>query len=168
MEIKVKKNVYIILGILLISCNNQTPQILWEKARADRSGDNMKECITSLELIIDNFPHHGLAPKAQYLKAEIYLNDIKDYDFAVKEFKKVISIYPDKDEAKNALFMLAYIYNNYLGSYTDAINNYNMFINRYPGDELVPSVQYELDGLIEIQNSIDSLNALVSKINNLP
>ena len=41
--------------------------------------------------------------------------------------------------------MIAYIYNNNLNMYTDAINYYNNFLNDYKNDELVSSVEYELD-----------------------
>ena len=63
--------------------------------------------------------------------------------------------------------MIAYIYNNYLGAYSDAINNYNQFLNKYPNDELIPSVMYELEGMIKIQEDIDSLNSILSKELNL-
>ena len=62
--------------------------------------------------------------------------------------------------------MIAYIYNNYLSSYTDAIDNYNLFINKYPNDELIPSVEFELEGLFEIEVIIDSLNSIVSQRRN--
>ena len=57
--------------------------------------------------------------------------------------------------------MIGYIYNNYLNAYSDAIENYNLFIIKYPGDELIPSVRYEMDGLLKIEGAIDSLNSIV-------
>ena len=114
-----------------------------------------------------NYPEHLFAARAQYKKAEIYLNDIKDYDFAIQEYERVVRQYPNHEVAKNSLFMIAYIYNNYLNSYTDAIDNYNLFINKYPDDELIPSVQFELEGLFEIEVIIDSLNSIVSQKRNL-
>ena len=54
-------------------------------------------------------------------------------------------------------FMIGYINNNYINAYTDAINYYKLFIEKYPDDELIPSVEFELDGLDEIQIQIDSL-----------
>ena len=77
--------------------------------------------------------------------------------------KKVVEKYPNHEVAKKSLFMIAYIYNNYLSSYTDAIDNYTLFINKYPNDELIPSVEYELEGLFEIEGIIDSLNSIVSQ-----
>ena len=58
--------------------------------------------------------------------------------------------------------MIAYIYNNYLNSYSDSIDNYKLFMTKYPDDELIPSVLYELEDLLKIQDTIDSLNSLIS------
>ena len=147
--------------LIVINCNNQSPEGLWDQAKIMRSDNNMKECIYNLEVIINKYPDHDLAPRAQFQKAEIYLNDIKDFEFAIQEFEKVIVQFPKHDTAKNSLFMIAYIYNNYLNSYTDAINNYNRFMDMYPEDELIPSVEYELEGLNKMDAIIDSLNSQV-------
>ena len=155
------------MTILLLYCNSQSPEKLWEEAILMRTENNMKESIVKLESIINNYPEHILAARAQYKKAEIYLNDIKDFDFAIEEYEKVIRQYPNHEVAKNSLFMIAYIYNNYLSSYTDAIDAYNLFINKYPNDELIPSVEFELEGLFEIEVIIDSLNSIVSQRRNI-
>ena len=44
---------------------------------------------------------------------------------------------------------------------------YNLFMSKYPDDELIPSVEYELDGLEDIQSTIDSLNSIVNKKSNI-
>ena len=159
-EIKVKK-IFCFMIILIISCNNQSPEKLWNDAEKFRYDNKLKECIINLDLIMKNYSTHDLAGEAQFQKAEIYLNDIKDFDFSIEEFKKVIKKYPNHNVAKNSLFMIGYIYNNYLNAYSDAIENYNLFIIKYPDDELIPSVQYEMDGLLKIEGAIDSLNSIV-------
>ena len=63
--------------------------------------------------------------------------------------------------------MIAYIFNNYLNAYSDAIITYKLFRNKYPNDELIPSVEFELDGLKYIQSTIDSLNSIVNKKSNI-
>ena len=154
------------MSVLLINCNNHSPEMLWKNAELMRSEKNLKECIINLESIVNKYPKHDLAAKALFQKAEIYLNDVKDFDIAIEEFEKVIDLYPNHDEAKNSLFMIAYVYNNYLSSYTDAMDYYNLFMSKYPDDELIPSVEYELEGLFQIKGAIDSLNSIVSqKIN---
>jgi len=165
-ERNVKKIFYLSISILLIYCQNQSPKLLWEKAKLMRDQNNMKESIINLETIMEKYPKHDFAAKAQFQKAEIYLNDIKDFDFAIEQFEQVIIKHPNHQVAKNSLFMIAYIYNNYLGSYTDAIDNYRLFLIKYPDDELIPSVKYELEGLLEIETIIDSLNGIVSQKKN--
>ena len=59
------------------------------------------------------------------------------------------------------------MYNNYLNAYSDAIITYKLFKEKYPNDELIPSVKFELDGLKDIQSTIDSLNSIVNKISNI-
>ena len=157
---------YIIVCLFIMHCNSQSPEALWGKAKLMQSKDNLKESIINLELIIKDYPDHDLASKSQFQIADIYLNEIKEFDLAIDKFKIVIDKYPAHDVAKNSLFMIAYIYNNYLNSYTDAINNYKLFMDRYPNDELIPSVEYELKGLFEIEGVIDSLNSVVSKKGN--
>ena len=156
-----KKILYILIMLFSICCNRSSPQELWDNAKSLRAKGDLRETIINLENIISNHPQHGLAADAQYQIAEIYLNDIKNYDIAIEKYQKVIENHSSYDVAKNSLFMIGYVYNNFLTSYTDAINSYRLFLKKYPHDELVPSVEYELNGLFKIEQTIDSLNSLV-------
>ena len=165
------KNINILLlCMLLISCNggtNKSADQLWEEAQQHRVKENLKDSITYFKEIISKYPDHSLSAKAQFQIADIYLNDTKDFEYAVNEFIKVVDSYPDHEVSKKSLFMIAYIYNNYLDEYSDAIIYYNIFKDKYPDDELIPSVQYELDGLKEVQSTIDSLNSIVNIKSNI-
>ncbi len=160
------KNINIMLvWILVISCNvgtNKSADQLWEEAQQHRANEHLKDSITGYKEIISRYPDHDLSANAQFQIADIYLNDTKDFEYAVNEFKKVIDKHSNHEVAKKSLFMIAYIYNNYLDTYSDAIIYYNLFKEKYPNDELIPSVQYELDGLKVIQSTIDSLNSSVN------
>ena len=136
---------------------------IWDKAIQLREDEKLMESINSFKSIIKDYPLDDLAAKAQFQIADIYLNDTKDFEFAVEEFEKVVKEYPEHEVSKKSLFMIAYIYNNYLEAYSDAIINYNLFKERYPADELIPSVEYELEGLKNIKATIDSLNSIVNK-----
>ena len=159
------KNILLLLFIILFnSCNifneGKSAQKLWDEGQKYRIEEDLKESINRYKAIINSYPNHELAPKAQFQIADIYLNDTKDYEYAIKEFKVVYTKYPDYNVAKKSLFMIAYIYNNYINAYTDAIEYYDIFRNKYPDDELMPSVEYELNGLLKINNDIDSLRLL--------
>ena len=170
MESLVKNINILFVWMLLISCNvgnNKSADQLWEEAQQHRIKENLKDSITGYKEIISKYPDHDLSAKAQFQIADIYLNDTKEFEYAVNEFKKVFDKHSNHEVAKKSLFMIAYIYNNYLDSYSDAIIHYNLFKEKYPDDELIPSVQYELDGLKVIQSTIDSLNSTINNKSNI-
>ena len=165
------KNTKLLLIVLyLLSCggsSNKNAAELWNDGQKYRAENKLRESITSYKTILDKYPSNNFAAEAQFEIADIYLNDVKDFDFAVEEFQTVVDQYSDHEVAKKSLFMIAYIYNNYLNAYSDAIITYNLFKEKYPNDELIPSVEYELDGLKNIQSTIDSLNTFTNKISNI-
>ena len=153
----------ILFTILFMGCNTSTLEPvdkLWTSATEFREKGDLRSSITKLKSITQNYPKSVFAPKAQFQIADIYLNDVKDYPFAIQEFESLIKSYPEVDLAKKSAFMIAYIYSNYLDEYSKAMDRYEFFLNKYPNDELVPSVEFELEGLKKYQPTIDSLNNL--------
>jgi len=170
MEYFMKNIILLLIGIYCVSCSedsNRTAAQLWDDAQKHRVEEKLKESITVYKTILVKYPSDHFAAEAQFQIADIYLNDVKDFDFAVKEFKTVVDLYPNHEVAKKSLFMIAYIFNNYLNAYSDAIMTYKLFRQKYPNDELIPSVEFELDGLKDIQSTIDSLNSIVNKKSNI-
>ena len=153
----------ILFTILFIGCsgtNIESADKLWDTAIEYRVNRDFRSSITSLNSIIQNYPNSEFSSKAQFQIADIYLNDVKDYPFAIMEFERVISNHPDATLAKKSAFMIAYIYSNYLDEYSIAMGKYKLFLEKYPNDELVPSVEFELEDLRKYQPTIDSLNNL--------
>ena len=170
MEYFVKNIILLLILVYFVSCgggSNRTAAGSWDDAQKYRSEDRLKESITSYKTILDKYPSDNFAAEAQFQIADIYLNDVKDFDFAVKEFQTVVDLYPNHEVSKKSLFMIAYIFNNYLNAYSDAIITYKLFREKYPNDALIPSVEFELDGLKYIQSTIDSLNSIVNKKSNI-
>ena len=170
MEYFVKNIILLLICVYFASCSgdsNRTAAELWDDAQKYRTEDKLKESITSFKTILDKYPSDNFAAEAQFQIADIYLNDVKDFEFAVEEFQKVVAQYPNHEVSKKSLFMIAYIYNNYLNAYSDAIITYNLFREKYPDDDLIPSVKFELDGLKDIQSTIDSLKSIVDKKTNI-
>ena len=170
LELFMKNFILLIIALYFISCNeslNKNADALWNDGQKNRSEKKLKESIISYKTLIEKYPSNVFAAKAQFQIADIYLNDVKDFDFAVKEFQTVVDLYPKHEVSKKSLFMIAYIYNNYLNAYSDAIMTYKLFRKKYPNDELIPSVEFELNGLIDIQSTIDSLNSIVNKKTNI-
>ena len=165
-----KNIILLLIGVYFVSCgggSNRTAVELWDDAQKHRAEDKLKESITSFKTILDKYPSDNFAGQAQFQIADIYLNDVKDFDIAVKEFQKVVDLYPNDEVSKNSLFMIAYIFNNYLNAYSDAIITYKLFREKYPNDALIPSVNFELNGLKDIQTTIDSLNLIINKKSNI-
>ena len=125
----------------------------WDNALQFRKDSLLMESITLFKEIINVDKNYALSSKSQFQIADIYLNDINNYIFAIREFQKVVDNYPETDDAKKSIFMLGYINSNYIEAYSDAFFYYTMFLDKYPADELSYSVDYELQLL-------DSLNVL--------
>ena len=163
------KNIIIIMVLtFIISCNNNsTPLSIYKNANKYRLDGNLKDAINNYKILIEKYKKDSLAAESQFQIADIFLNDVKDYELAISEFKKVLESYSDYSVSKKSLFMIAYINNNYINSYSEAFKYYNLFIEKYPNDELIPSVNYELNGLNKLQNEIDSLNNVINHKENI-
>ena len=115
-------------------------------------------CILALKNVINNYQGKVIAAKAEYMIAEILLNDFEEYSLAANYYKNIISSYPyNYQEVKKSMFTLAYIYANYLDYYSDAILLYQEFKTKYPHDDLLSSVDYELENLSKFDKEIKSL-----------
>ena len=96
--------------LLFVSCNsNFDLEQKWNEALNFRKELKLKDSITSLKKIIDFGKDESLSVKAQYQIADIYLNDVNNYTFAIQEFEKLIVEYPESEFAKKSIFMLGYI-----------------------------------------------------------
>ena len=49
------------------------------------------ESIENLIYLVKNFPKHELAPKAQYIIGDIYMNDLRDFEKALSEYRFVLN-----------------------------------------------------------------------------
>jgi len=136
-------------------CNdNKTYEALYEKSLKLKNDKKLKESNMILDYLInfDKTPKN-IVIKSKFLRAQIFY-DLSYYVQAVNYFKLILKEDISSEYRKKALFMTAYIYNNNLNMYTDAINYYKTFLNDYKNDELISSVEYELD----------QIKAIVAKI----
>ena len=108
------------------------------------------EIIESLDVTDD------LKIKSNFMISQIFY-DLQNYTLSIEYFKKILGADKSNDLRKKSLFMIGYTYNNHLDMYTDAITYYNQFILEYKDDELVPSVQFELQQINEIIDNIETV-----------
>ena len=122
------------------------------------SNKNYSNGFLLLESIISNNRGEEIAAEAEYIYAEIYLNDFEEYKTAANYYSKIINKYPKSyNVVKKSMFTLAYVYANHLDYYTDAINMYENFKQEYPNDDLIISIDYELESLYKYDIVIQSL-----------
>ena len=151
------KNLKIIfLSVFVCTCNsNITDQL--DKADLLRANGDLMGSIKLLDGIIVNNSSNEYKQMAQFNIADIYMNDVKNYSFSLINFDKVLNYNLDNEIHKKSLFMYAYICSNYLDMYSDAYSIYGEFIKKYPNDDLISSVEYEMDQLKQYIDRVDEL-----------
>ena len=116
------------------------------------------KAITLLEELINRYPQKEIAAESEFMIAEIYLNDFKEYEIASKYYDAIVQKYSESfNSVKKSMFTLGYIYANYLDYYSDAISIYKRFQSTYPNDPLLPSIDYELEILSSVNKTIETL-----------
>ena len=136
-------------------CNDiKTYETLYENSLKLKNDKKFKESNMILDYLINfNKTPKNIVIKSKFLRAQIFY-DLSYYVQAIKYFKLILKEDVSSEYRKKALFMTAYIYNNNLNMYTDAINYYKTFLNDYKNDELISSVEYELDQIKTIVEKI--------------
>ncbi|MBI71983.1 MAG: hypothetical protein CMG61_00755 [Candidatus Marinimicrobia bacterium] len=114
--------------------------------------------INFLNQIKENTEDISIKARTDYMIAEVFLNDFKDFSVAADLYSDIIYSYPNHIiEVKKSLFTLAYIYANHLDYFSDAIFFYKKFKSNYPSDDLITSIDYELNNLSKINLELKSL-----------
>ena len=93
---------------------------------------------------------------------DIYMNDLRDFETAVKEYRKIVANYSGSKQEPHAQFMIGYIYANALNDFDKARFEYNEFLKRFPEHELSPSVKFEIEFLGKDINEIPTLKHITS------
>ena len=132
------------------------------KAESLRKRKMTKESINNLLYLVGKYPSHELASKGQYIIGDIYMNDLRDFEKALDEYRVVLNQYKDSKEEALAQFMIGYIYANILKDLDKARSEYQVFLNRFPRHELFPSVKFEIDHLGKDINEIPALKHITS------
>ena len=158
------KKVYISLNIfilLLAGCGLfKSAEELYTEASIKRDLGEPKESIILLRQIISKYAVHEKASDAQYLIAEIYYRDLRDFSKAIDEYEVLINNFSSSTKVPFALFMQGFIYANMLSDYKLAKIYYTEFMNKFSEHELAESVSFELKYLGLDINEIPTLQHL--------
>ena len=123
------------------------PKFLVDKAESLRKKKKLKESVNHLMYLIDNYPKDKLTPKGQYMLGDLYMNDFRDFEIAIQEYRKVINNHKGSLQEPHAQFMIGYIYANVLNDINNAKIEYEKFVKDFKDHELAPSVKFELEYL---------------------
>ena len=141
----IKKIPKSIILLSLIGCSLfKSADELFSDAELKRNNGEPKEAIIILEQLISKFTDHEKAPEAQYLIAEIYYRDLRDFSQSIQEYKKLMNDFPNSTKVPFALFMQGFIYANTLSDFDLAKNSYSKFLEKYSNHDLAESVSFEL------------------------
>ena len=141
----IKKIPKSIILLTLIGCSLfKSADELFSDAELKRNNGEPKEAIIILEQLISKFTDHEKAPEAQYLIAEIYYRDLRDFSQSIQEYKKLMNDFPNSTKVPFALFMQGFIYANTLSDFDLAKNSYSKFLEKYSNHDLAESVSFEL------------------------
>jgi len=139
-----------ILGLVLLisGCGLfSNPEKLFYSAQEIRENEKYSEALEILNKIVTKYPDHEIAANSQYLIAEIYYVDMRDFKAAIENYKKLGRLFPLSEKLPHAQFMQGFIYANMLSDFEKAGKVYNEFLLSYPDHELIPSVKFELEFL---------------------
>ena len=138
------------------------PDWLFTTAEAERDAKDINGSVETLDYLVNKFPSHEIASKAQYLIGDMYMNDQRNFELAIDSYRKIIQDFPGSKQEPHAQFMIGYIYANVLDDSENARLEYNLFLEKYPDHELTPSVKFELDFIGKDINDIPQLKHITS------
>jgi len=141
---------------------NQFPEFLINKAESLRKRKMVKEAVEALMFMTKKFKNDKSSAKGQYMLGDIYMNDLRDFDIAIQEYRKVIKNYSGSEQEPHALFMIGYIYANIINDTNNAKLEYENFLKTFPNHELAPSVKFEIEYLGKSIEEIPALKHITS------
>ena len=141
---------------------DQFPEYILNKSESLRKRKLVKESVEHLMYMVEKHPQHDLAPKAQYMLGDLYMNDLRDFKTAVQEYRKVLENYVGSSQEAHALFMIGYIYANVVNDPKSAEIEYKAFLEKFSTHELAPSVKFEIEFLGKSIEEIPALKHITS------
>jgi TolA-binding protein len=155
---KINLFIIIVLTVLIWSCGEKrTASELWNSARTAQENENYKESISLYQQLVEKYPEDKMAPQAQFIVGDTYMNFLKDFNKAIQSYRDVVKKYPESEFAPKAQFMVGYIYANNLKDLISARAEYRQFKEKYPNHELITAVEFELENLGKDLSEIEAL-----------
>jgi TolA-binding protein len=142
---KSKKILTLTILIIISGCGLfKSAEDLFSEAEQKRNMGKAKAALELLQKVVDKHSDHEIAPNAQYLIAEIYYRDLRDFTMAINQYENLMVQFPESKQVPFSLFMQGFIYANMLADFENAKDHYSQFLQKYPNHELFQSVGFEL------------------------
>ncbi|MDP7566181.1 MAG: tetratricopeptide repeat protein [Candidatus Marinimicrobia bacterium] len=142
---KSKKILTLTILIIISGCGLfKSAEDLFSEAEQKRNMGEAKAALELLQKVVDKHSDHEIAPNAQYLIAEIYYRDLRDFTMAINQYENLMVQFPESKQVPISLFMQGFIYANKLADFENAKDHYSQFLQKYPNHELFQSVGFEL------------------------
>ncbi len=142
---KSKKILTLTILIIISGCGLfKSAEDLFSEAEQKRNMGKAKAALELLQKVVDKHSDHEIAPNAQYLIAEIYYRDLRDFTMAINQYENLMVQFPESKQVPFSLFMQGFIYANKLADFENAKDHYSQFLQKYPNHELFQSVGFEL------------------------
>ena len=142
---KSKKILTLTILIIISGCGLfKSAEGLFSEAEQKRNMGEAKAALVLLQKVVDKHSDHKIAPNAQYLIAEIYYRDLRDFTMAINQYENLMVQFPESKQVPFSLFMQGFIYANMLADFENAKDHYSQFLQKYPNHELFQSVGFEL------------------------
>ncbi|HCI16161.1 MAG: tetratricopeptide repeat protein [Candidatus Marinimicrobia bacterium] len=142
---KSKKILTLTILIIISGCGLfKSAEDLFSEAEQKRNMGEAKAALELLQKVVDKHSDHEIAPNAQYLIAEIYYRDLRDFTMAINQYENLMVQFPESKQVPFSLFMQGFIYANMLADFENAKDHYSQFLQKYPNHELFQSVGFEL------------------------
>ena len=95
------------MAVLVISSCSlfKSAEDLFSDAEQKRNMGEAKGALELLQIIVDKHMEHEIAPDAQYLIAEIYYRDMRDFTTAIKQYGNLRIKFPESKQVPFSLFM---------------------------------------------------------------
>ena len=157
------KKLFAVLAILTLAivmitgCGKNGDVKLLEKAKTYEENEQFDQAIASYEKLIKDYPDSPNCAEAMYRAGLVYTNGMQNFETAINTFSTVIDTFPQSPFAAHSQFMIGFIYANSLSDTVNAKVAYEAFLSKYPDNDLVPSVEWELQYLGKDINDIPEL-----------
>lgn len=145
------------------------PESLMRAARISRLYlGKIKSALGFLNAILINYPDSEYYLPAQKEMADIFMDDLKNYDRAVSEYSKLIQMNPHQEMLTDARLRIAKCFEQ-SGNYDQALIEFNGLLNTEVETETKIRVEYEINVIRYIKKNLkEAVKGFEEFINKYP